>query len=101
MYFLLQENYVLETDDMLASVTPEYDVILCLSITKWVHLNNGDDGLKRFFRRAFLNLRIGGKLVLEPQPWSSYKKKKKLTVSLHIMFIYKQSVVFLFPLLCT
>ncbi|CAG7818010.1 unnamed protein product [Allacma fusca] len=81
-----QENYVLESDDLLEGVTPEYDVILCLSITKWIHLNNGDDGLKRFFRRAFLHLRPGGKLILEPQPWSSYKRKKKLTEQIFATF---------------
>ena len=37
------------------------------SITKWVHLNNGDAGLKRFFRRIFRQLRPGGRLLLEPQ----------------------------------
>ncbi|KAF2348330.1 RNA methyltransferase bin3 C-terminal, partial [Trinorchestia longiramus] len=76
---VLQANYVPETEELLEMVRPQYDVILCLSVTKWVHLNWGDDGLKRFLRRTFLNLRPGGRLVLEPQPWGSYIKRKKLT----------------------
>jgi len=70
----------LDTDVLVDQQREEYDVILALSITKWIHLNGGDAGLKRFFRRIFNHLRPGGKLILEPQPWSSYKKKKKLTV---------------------
>ncbi|CAL4060439.1 unnamed protein product, partial [Meganyctiphanes norvegica] len=72
-------NYVLESDELLETVRPEFDIILCLSISKWVHLNFGDDGLKRFFRRAYANLKPGGKFILEPQAWSSYSKKKKAT----------------------
>ena len=77
----LQANYVLETDEQLEAEKEEYDVILALSITKWIHLNWGDVGLKRFFRRIFRQLRPGGRLVLEPQAWPSYKRKKNLTVS--------------------
>lgn len=72
-------NYVLESDELLETVRPEFDIILCLSISKWVHLNFGDDGLKRFFRRAYANLKPGGKFILEPQAWSSYNKRRKLT----------------------
>lgn len=76
-----QGNYVLDRDDLVEAQTPEYDVVLCLSLTKWVHLNWGDEGLKRMFRRIYRHLRPGGILVLEPQPWSSYGKRKTLTVS--------------------
>lgn len=76
-----QGNYVLERDELVEAQTPEYDVVLCLSLTKWVHLNWGDEGLKRMFRRIYRHLRPGGILVLEPQPWSSYGKRKTLTVS--------------------
>lgn len=72
-------NYVLESDELLETVRPEFDLILCLSVTKWIHLNWGDSGLKRFFRRIFYNLKPGGRLVLEPQGWPSYSKRRKLT----------------------
>lgn len=72
-------NYVPENDECLSQQKPQYDCILCLSLTKWIHLNWGDDGLKRMFRRIFLHLHPGGRLILEPQPWSTYQKKSKMT----------------------
>ena len=80
-YVPSQENYIPVTEEGVASTRPEYDVILALSITKWVHLNWGDAGVRRMFRKIFRHLRPGGRLVLEPQPFSSYARKKKLTVS--------------------
>ena len=59
-----QGNYVLDRDELVEAQKPEYDVVLCLSLTKWVHLNWGDEGLKRMFRRIYLHLRPGGILVL-------------------------------------
>lgn len=72
----MQGNYVLSHDDLLAMEEPRYDLILCLSVTKWIHLNWGDDGLKRVFKRVYAQLRSGGVFILEAQPWESYKKKK-------------------------
>ncbi|KAL2094930.1 hypothetical protein ACEWY4_009649 [Coilia grayii] len=76
-------NYVLENDQLLLSQREEYDVILCLSVTKWVHLNWGDAGLKRLFHRAYRHLRPGGLFVLEPQPWSSYGRRKRLADTIY------------------
>ncbi|XP_069738548.1 7SK snRNA methylphosphate capping enzyme [Phaenicophaeus curvirostris] len=72
-------NYVPEREEAVAAQRPEFDVVLCLSLTKWVQLNWGDEGLKRLFRRAYRHLRPGGILLLEPQPWASYRKRKGLT----------------------
>ena len=77
----IESNFVLEKDEDLLHVQPEYDCILCLSVTKWVHLNWGDAGIKRMFKRISLSLRPSGRLILEPQSWSSYCKRHKLTVS--------------------
>lgn len=72
-------NYVPEREEAVWAQRPEFDVLLVLSLTKWVQLNWGDEGLKRLFRRAYRHLRPGGLLLLEPQPWASYRKRKGLT----------------------
>jgi len=72
-------NYVLDCDELLETVTPEFDTIMCLSTTKWIHLNFGDEGLKRVFRRIYAQLRPGGTFILESQAFCTYRKKKKLT----------------------
>lgn len=55
---------------------PSYDLILAFSVTKWIHLNYGDDGLVRFFRRVYNLLIPGGHFLLEPQPKTSYRKTR-------------------------
>lgn len=86
----LQENYVPSSSDGLSKQRPIYDMILCLSLTKWIHLNWGDQGLKLMFKRIFMNLHPGGRLILEPQPFSSYKKKRNLTVSVYHRKLIRQ-----------
>ncbi|KAK8592430.1 hypothetical protein V6N13_063008 [Hibiscus sabdariffa] len=57
----------------------QYDTILCLSVTKWIHLNWGDDGLITAFSKIWRLLRPGGVFILEPQPWNSYEKNRKVS----------------------
>lgn len=47
-----------------------FDVVSCMSITMWIHLNNGDQGLLRFLDTVN---RLGATLLIEPQPWKCYQ----------------------------
>ncbi|EKM59244.1 uncharacterized protein PHACADRAFT_136674 [Phanerochaete carnosa HHB-10118-sp] len=66
----------------IAEDTEGYDVIVAFSVSKWIHLNGGDDGLMRFFRRVYTALKPGGVFVLEPQPWDTYGKAKRMDAKL-------------------
>ncbi|KAK7319967.1 hypothetical protein RJT34_04696 [Clitoria ternatea] len=57
----------------------QFDTILCLSVTKWIHLNWGDDGLITLFAEIWKLLRPGGIFVLEPQPWKSYESNRNVS----------------------
>lgn len=56
-----------------SSVGP-YDVILALSVIKWIHLEHLDRGLEVFFEKCSSALVSGGHLVIELQMWDSYQK---------------------------
>ncbi|CAB3405539.1 unnamed protein product [Caenorhabditis bovis] len=77
-----KENYVLDNEDEISMIENEFDVILALSITKWIHLNWGDDGMRKFLKRAYQQLLPGGRLIIEPQPFESYRKRAKMNEEL-------------------
>ena len=57
--FTLQGNYCLESDSLLDTVRQEFDVILAFSVTKWMHLNNGNNGITvglQFVERKVIDL---------------------------------------------
>ncbi|KAG7097630.1 hypothetical protein E1B28_004962 [Marasmius oreades] len=58
-----------------------YDVVVAFSISKWIHLHGGDEGLEIFFRRVYDVLTPGGVFILEPQAWDSYKKARRIVHS--------------------
>lgn len=55
----------------------KYDVVMAMSVTKWIHMTTGDEGLKLFFARVKNALRPGGVFVLEPQLSKSYKNARR------------------------
>ena len=66
-----------EEDFVTSERASPVDCVLFLSISKWIHLQWGDETLKQVFFRIHSMLRPGGIFVFEPQPWNSYKKKRK------------------------
>ncbi len=46
-----------------------YDAVFSLSLTMWIHINNGDEGLMDFLKKITL---LANLLVVEPQPWKCY-----------------------------
>lgn len=65
-----------------AHSTGGFDIILALSITKWIHIHHGDLGLIRFFARIAASLKPDGLLFLERQEWPSYHWVNRLDSSM-------------------
>ncbi|KAI8855274.1 Bicoid-interacting protein 3-domain-containing protein [Chytridium lagenaria] len=64
----------------------KYDVIFALSVTKWVHVVWGDDGLRVFFAKCYAALKRGGRLVLEPQGSDAgYRKDRKMAIEMGVV----------------
>ncbi|KAG1790661.1 Bicoid-interacting protein 3-domain-containing protein [Suillus plorans] len=79
-------NVTFRTVDWVKDEIPDdpnqYDIVLGFSISKWIHLNNKDEGLKEFFYRVHQCLKMGGIFVLEPQPWDTYSKARRMSETL-------------------
>ncbi|KAF8434498.1 Bicoid-interacting protein 3-domain-containing protein [Boletus edulis BED1] len=75
-------NVTFQTTDWVTEDTtrdePVYDVVIAFSITKWVHLHHGDQGLTTLFQRAHRVLKPGGALIVEPQAWETYGKARRM-----------------------
>lgn len=52
-----------------------FDIVTSFSITMWIHLNHGDNGLKEYLK--YLSDICGGFLVIEPQPWKCYRNAER------------------------
>lgn len=75
----LEHNYVLARNELVDKQTACFQTIVCLSVTKWIHLNYRDEGLKRFLKRIYNHLEPGGLFVLEMQPFDNYRRSAKLS----------------------
>lgn len=75
----VEHNYVLAKDELVEKQKAFFDTIVCLSVTKWIHLNYRDEGIKRFFKRIYKHLKPEGLLILEVQPFDNYGRRKKLS----------------------
>lgn len=66
-----------------------FDVIFCFSVTMWIHLNHGDDGLCKFLKEIS---DLGKMLVIEPQPWKCYRSAVKRLKRCQKVFPYFQQL---------
>ncbi|GJN87783.1 hypothetical protein Rhopal_000738-T1 [Rhodotorula paludigena] len=62
------------------------DVVTLFSITKWLHLHNGDEGMRRLFRSLHTFLPTDGVVIVEPQEWDNYKRAVKRNKDLRETF---------------
>jgi hypothetical protein len=46
-----------------------------------VSVRYGDEGIIQLFRAIYRSLSAGGRLILEPQPFKSYAKKKNISAA--------------------
>lgn len=86
MDFMDDNSLILIKDYLKKRKLSKFDAVFCFSITMWIHLNYGDDGLKRFLKEI---CNLGELIIIEPQPWKCYKsavKRMKLSNSVFPLF---------------
>ena len=63
-----------EDQIQLSEFANHFDVAFCFALTMWIHLNHGDDGLKKFLRYITSKCDF---LVIEPQTWKCYRNASR------------------------
>ncbi|GAA5820181.1 hypothetical protein JCM3770_004812 [Rhodotorula araucariae] len=63
-----------------------FDLVTLFSITKWLHLHNGDEGMLRLFHSLYAFLPVGGAVIVEPQEFDNYKRAVKRNKDLREKF---------------
>lgn len=66
---MLEEGRSCIADYLHNNAIAQFDVSFCFSVTMWIHLNHGDEGLKEFLQYL---CSVSKLLVIEPQEWKSY-----------------------------
>jgi len=60
-----------QLDEYLSSLgRAKFDLVTLFSVTMWIHINNGDQGLLELVRKVVDMARF---VLLEPQPWKCYQ----------------------------
>lgn len=82
--YFKQENFIEDVHygiqyDTITWYIPILELMISFSVTKWIHLNWGDDGLLYLLLKCYSLLKKFGILILEFQNYSSYHKKKDYT----------------------
>lgn len=57
--------------------TTKFNIVFCFSVTMWIHLNHGDQGLLEFLEKI---VSLGEYLVLENQLWKCYRNAQRRMV---------------------
>lgn len=82
----LHADFMQTPSEFFQPYADKVDLILLLSITKWLHLHHSDVGLVQLFKALFEVLSPGGILIVEPQEWENYKQACKKNKNLKPVF---------------
>ena len=68
---ILQADLTPQLEEYLTSQDrAKFDLVSLFSVTMWVHINHGDEGLRELVRRVAGMARF---VLVEPQPWKCYQ----------------------------
>ncbi|XP_034938475.1 pre-miRNA 5'-monophosphate methyltransferase isoform X2 [Chelonus insularis] len=72
-FFSKESEHVL-TEYLQQFERTRFDVVFCFSITMWIHLNHGDEGLIKFLEDICFYSEM---VVIEPQLWKCYRNASR------------------------